>query len=120
GVIAELTAEAARRVAAQASTRAGQPIAVVLDGKVKAEVPLPPPAPEPVLHLKTSGATEDDKIREAFDLKSVLEAGAVHPLSVASSTPFTRTVGFFPRAWLFLALALVSLVAGGFVWGRRA
>ena len=120
GVLVELTAEAARRVAAQASTRAGQPIAVVLDGKVKAVAPLPVAAPEPVLHLQTSGATEEDKIRNAFELKSVLEAGAVHPLSVASSTPFTRTVGFFPRAWLFLALALVSLVAGALVWRRRA
>ena len=123
GVIADVTAEAARRVAAQASTRPGAPLAVVFDGKVKAVVPLPPAAPEPALHLHTTGAADvvdDAAVGAALDLQIVLEAGAMHPLTVLASTPFTRAVGFFPRAWLFLALALVSLVAGALVWRRRA
>ncbi|MEO6773858.1 MAG: hypothetical protein ABI467_12735 [Kofleriaceae bacterium] len=143
-VIVELDPEAARRVAAQASTRAGVPIAVVLDGTVKAVAPLPPPRPEPTLHLRTtdpsgassgssgssgssspgasgaSGAGSADVTadRDALELKTVIEAGAVHPLSVVSSMPFTRAVGFLPRAWPFLALALLFSVAGA-VFARR-
>jgi preprotein translocase subunit SecD len=127
GVVADLNPEAARRVAAQASTRTGAPIAVVLDGKVKAVAPLPAATPEPTLHLRPTGAgttgapapTEDAAIRRAIDLQDVLEAGAVHSLDLVASTPFTRAVGFLPRAWPFLALALLSLAVGVFLWRRR-
>lgn len=123
GVIVDLTAEAARRVVATASTRPGAPIATVLDGKVKQVEPLPADTREPTLHLRTTataGKLEDDAIRDALDLQAVLEAGAAHGLNVIASTPFTRATGFLPRAWPFLALALISLVAGWFVWRRRA
>lgn len=122
GVIVELTAEAARRVVAVASARPGAPIATVLDGKVKQVAPLPGDTREPTLHLRTNatGMSEEDAIRDALELQSVLEAGAAHKLNVISSTPFTRATGFLPRAWPFLALALISLVAGWFVWRRRA
>jgi len=120
GVLVDLVADAAHRVAAQASTRPGNPLAVVLDGKVKFTAPLPATTQEPVLHLHTAGASDDAWMRDAIELRSVIEAGAVRPLSVVTSAHFTRAVGFIPRAWPFLALALVSLVAGWFVWKRRA
>ena len=123
GVIIQLTDEAARRVVATASTRPGVPIATVLDGLVKKVEPLPAETAAPTLHLRTTataGLLEDDAIRDAMELQSMLEAGAAHELNVISSTPFTRAIGFLPRAWPFLALALISLVAGWFVWRRRA
>ena len=123
GVIVQLTDEAARRVVAMASTRPGVPIATVLDGLVKKVEPLPAETAAPTLHLRTTataGKLEDDAIRDAMELQSMLEAGAAHELNVISSTPFTRATGFLPRAWPFLALALISLVAGWFVWRRRA
>jgi len=123
GVIVDLTADAARRVIATAGARPGAPIATVLDGTVKFVEPLPADTAAPTLHLRTTeraGKLEEDAIRDAIDLEAVLETGAAHELNVISSTHFTRAVGFVPRAWPFLALALVSLVAGWFVWKRRA
>jgi preprotein translocase subunit SecD len=123
GVIVDLTDEAARRVVATARARPGAPIATVLDGKVKALAPLPADTSVPTLHLRTTavaGKLDETAIRDALDLQAVLEAGAAHKLNVIASTPFTRTTGFLPRAWPFLALALLSLVAAWFVWRRRA
>jgi hypothetical protein len=121
GVVLDLSAEAARRVVATASTRAGAPIAVVLDGSVKAVAPLPADTREPTLHLRPAAAkTDADTMRDAIELDSVLAAGAAHKLNVIASTPFTRATGFLPRAWIFLVLALISLIAGWFVWRRRA
>ncbi|MEP6859429.1 MAG: hypothetical protein ABJE66_02350 [Deltaproteobacteria bacterium] len=123
GVIVDLTDEAARRVVATASTRPGAPIATVLDGTVKALAPLPAETREPTLHLRTTavaGKLDETAVRDAIELQAVLEAGAVHKLSVIASTPFTRATGFLPRAWPFLALALISLIAGWFVWRRGA
>jgi hypothetical protein len=123
GVIIDLAAEAARRVVATASTRPGAAIATVLDGTVKMLAPLPADTREPTLHLRTTavaGKLDETAFRDAIELRSILEAGAAHKLNVIASTPFTRATGFFPRAWPFLLLALVSLVAGWFVWRRRA
>jgi hypothetical protein len=123
GVIVDLAAEAARRVVATASTRPGAPIATVLDGKVKMLAPLPADTREPTLHLRTTataGKLEEAAIRDAIELQAVLEAGAAHKLNLIASTPFSRATGFLPRAWPFLALAAISLLAAGFVWRRRA
>lgn len=123
GVILDLSTEASRRVVATASARPGAPIATVLDGTVKALAPLPGDTREPTLHLRTTavaGKLEETAVRDAIELKSVLEAGAAHKLNVIASTPFTRATGFLPRAWIFLVLALISLIAGWFVWRRRA
>src|SRR3569832_654350 len=123
GVIVQLAVVAARRVVATASTRPGVPLAAVLDGLVKKVAPLPAETAAPTLHLRPpapAGKLEDAAIRDAMELQSMLEAGAAHELNVISSTPFTRATGFLPRAWPFLALALSSLVAGWFVWRRRA
>ena len=121
-VTVDLTTEASRRVVAAASTRAGAPIAAVLDGKVMMVAPLPGDTREPTLHLRTSaaGKTDADAMRDADELQSVLAAGAVHQLNVLASNPFTRATGFIARAWIFLLLALVSLVAAWFVWRRPA
>jgi hypothetical protein len=95
----------------------------VLDGTVKALAPLPAETQAPTLHLRTtavSGKLEETAIRDAIDLRAVLEAGAAHQLSVIASTPFTRATEFLPRAWPFLALALASLAGAWLVWRRRA
>ncbi len=120
GVIVDLTADAARRVAGQSTTRAGAPLAVVLDGVVHGVVPLPVARPEPALHLHTSGATEDGALRAASQLVDVIEAGAAHALTVTRTTRFTRATGFLPRAWPFLASALACVLVGlGLVLRRR-
>jgi hypothetical protein len=109
----------ARRLADLGRAHVGAPLAIVLDGKVRIVTVAPPPGERPVLHVATPGATEDAAIGAALDLVAIVDAGAVHALHVVSATAFTRAVGFVPRAWPFLALALASLVGAGWLARRR-
>ena len=56
--------------------------------------------------------------RAASELVASIQAGAVRPLHVVKQEPFTRTTGFLPRAWLFLAIGGLLIVIGA-VLGRR-
>jgi hypothetical protein len=93
----------------------GAPIAVVFDGVVHF-TGAPDRIEGALVHLPTG-----TDAKAAFELVSVVEAGAVHPLHVVGQTPFTRATGFFPRAWPFLAIGGALLIVGALVWwsGRR-
>lgn len=52
-------------------------------------------------------------LQQATNLRAMLLAGAAPAMHVVSKEPFTRATGFWPRAWLFLAIggALVVVAA---------
>ena len=93
-------------------------LAFVLDGIVTAVATVDHAAATD-LHVRTTGATEDDAIRAAIELVTVVQAGAVPALHVTEQTPFTRATGFFPRAWPFFAIGGVMVLAALFVARRR-
>lgn len=55
----------------------------------------------------------------AFDLVAMIQAGAVRPLRVVKQEAFTRTTGFVPRAWPFLAIGGLLTVIGAVLGLRR-
>ena len=57
---------------------------------------------------------------DAFLLVNMLEAGAAHPMHVVKRDAFTRTTGFFPRAWPFFAAGVIALVIAALLWRRAA
>jgi len=57
---------------------------------------------------------------QAEDLRGLLLAGAAPGMHVVSRAPFHRKVGFWPRAWLFLAIAgACELVAAALLLLKR-
>lgn len=96
----------------------GAQLAFVLDGKVRTVAPVDHVAPTD-LHVLTKGATEDEAIKAAIELVTLVEAGAVPALHVTERTPFTRATGFFPRAWPFFAVCAVMLIAAALIARRR-
>lgn len=103
---------------APVSVASGAKLMFVLDGKVKAEVPVDHVAPTD-LHVQTTGATEDDAIEAATELTAAIEAGAAPALHVTERTPFSRATGFLPRAWPFFAVCAVMLLAAAFIARKR-
>lgn len=65
------------------------------------------------VHVDT-GLTEEG-IKTAFELVSMIHAGAAHPMHVTKQEAFSRTTGFLPRAWLFLAIGAALIAVGGFL-----
>jgi hypothetical protein len=49
---------------------------------------------------------------------AALDAAAAPPMTVTKREPFSRSTGFLPRAWPFLAFAGVLLVIAGVLWLR--
>lgn len=84
-------------------------LAFVLDGRVKQIRTVDRVTPAS-FHVRTAATTAGT--RDALELVSVINAGAVRPLKVTKQEPFTRTTGFLPRAWLFLAIGGFLLLAG--------
>lgn len=59
-------------------------------------------------------------LAQAQDLRAMLLAGAAPGMHVASREPFSRAVGFWPRAWLFLAFAgACELIAAALLFLKR-
>ena len=59
-------------------------------------------------------------LAQAQDLRAMLLAGASPGMHVASREPFSRAVGFWPRAWLFLAIAgACELIAAALLFVKR-
>ncbi len=98
-------------------TLLGVRIAVVFEGVVRF-VSTPDQVTGTQLHVPTPGRTEDETFIFATELASMAEAGAVHPLQVRSHDTFSRATGFMPRAWPFLAAALVLLMVAAILWRR--
>jgi hypothetical protein len=59
-------------------------------------------------------------IRDAIELVSVVEAGAIGPLRIQRQEPFSRATGFLPRAWPFLAIGAVLLIVAALLSRARA
>lgn len=101
----------AAEAAAPVPFKIGAPITFSIDGKVRFTV-----APDHVdgaaFHLPMPG------VEQAMDLRSLLVAGAAHPMHVLRRERFTRATGFVPRAWPFFAAGAVLLAAAALV-GRR-
>lgn len=95
----------------------GTALAFLLGGKVDAVATVHASSPGQ-LQLRTSGRDADAAV-VAMNLLSVVRAGAVHPLHVIRREPFTRATGFVPRAWPFLAIGAVLLIAAVLVLLRR-
>jgi hypothetical protein len=94
----------------------GQSLAFVFEGKVRATHAVDA-ATATNVHV-TIGTNDADFIA-ANELVGMLHAGAVHPLHVTKVDTFTRATGFLPRAWLFLAIGGVLVLAGTVVALRR-
>jgi hypothetical protein len=91
-------------------------LAFVFDGKVN-QVRTVDRVTKTNFHVRTAATTEGT--RDALDLVAVITAGAARPMKVTRQDPFTRTTGFLPRAWLFLAIGGVLVAAGTLVALRK-
>lgn len=94
------------------------PVAFVLDDVVRF-VARPDRVEATAFHVPTPGADQNAAIGAAVELVAMIEAGAAHPVHVVRQETFSRATGFLPRAWPFLAIALVLAIAGPLVWQRR-
>lgn len=103
---------------APVSVAPGAQLSFLLDGKVKAVLAVDHVSATD-LHVATKGANEDEAIKAALELVTVVETGAVPALHVTERTPFSRATGFLPRAWPFFAVCGVMLLAAAFVARRR-
>lgn len=96
--------------AAPVAVQPGTPLEIRFDGKV--HYTLAPDRVRP-LHLPMTDA------RSALDLVALLDAGAAHPMHVVRAEAFSRATGFWPRAWVFLAIGGVLLAVAAIVVARR-
>ena len=96
----------------------GSPITFAIDGKIRLAAS-PDRVDGAAFHVPI--ATVD----QAADLRQLLIVGAAHPMHVTHREPFTRATGFLPRAWPFLVIGAVTLLAAGLAgrnksYGRSA
>jgi hypothetical protein len=96
----------------------GVPLAFVLDGIVTTTA-RSDHAGERDIHIETAGATEDEALRKASELVTVIETGTVPALHVTERTPFSRATGFFPRAWPFFAICAALILVAAVIARRR-
>ena len=88
-------------------------VTFVLDGKIKLAA-TPDRVDGATMHVPMAS------LRQAEDLRALLVAGAAPAMHVESRTAFTRATGFWPRAWIFLAIGGVLLaVAAVLLLTRR-
>ena len=88
-------------------------VTFVLDGQIKLAA-TPDKVDGATMHVPMAS------LAQAQDLRAMLLAGAATGMHVASREPFSRAVGFWPRAWLFLAIAAAcELVAAALLFVKR-
>lgn len=88
-------------------------VTFVLDGAIKLAA-TPDQVDGATMHVPMAS------LAQAEDLRAMLLAGAAPGMHVASREPFSRAVGFWPRAWLFLAIAgACELIAAALLFLKR-